>query len=233
MRELKELTSALPVRALNGSSLLSGVLCAVLSCAPADGVRDQADDARPAELSAEWLIGPSPAADLIRADYDESDLRRRFGDEHVRPDTIWIGEGMFELGTVLYPDDPLRRLAVQWTDTAARARPEFVRLEDEGSTWRLHPGVGLGTSLRQIEELNGGDFDMYGFGWDYGGTVAGWRGGRLGELWGDRVIVRLRPRAADRADLERQVLGDRIYQSSHPAMRELEPEVYALLVRPR
>lgn len=214
-------------------ALCAGALCLGLSCAPADGVPDRPADTAPPAPAVEWLLGPHPAADLIRADDDEGELRRRLGNEQVRADTVWVGEGMFELGTVLYPDDPLRRLSVQWADTAARARPEYVRLEDEGSIWRLHPDVGLGTSLHQLEELNDGPFDMYGFGWDYGGTVADWRGGRLGELWGDRVILRLRPRMRERANLEQQVLGERVYQSSHPAMRELEPEVYAVLVRPR
>lgn len=220
-------------RAVTVPALRAAALCLAISCGPADAVRDGPPETDPPEPSVAWLLGPEPAVDLIRAGDDEAELRRRFGNENVRTDTVWVGEGMFELGTMLYPADPHRRLAVQWADTVARARPEYVRLEDEHSIWRLHPGVGLGTSLRQLEELNAGPFDMYGFGWDYGGTVADWRGGRLGELWGDRVIVRLRPRRSDRADLEQQVLGERIYTSSSEVMRALEPEIYAVLVRPR
>jgi hypothetical protein len=123
-------------------------------------------------------------------------------------------------------------LDISWSDTVARARPEFIRVS-RGSTWRVVPGVGIGTSLEELEELNDGTFETTGFGWDYGGTVIGWSGGRLDSLWSDRVIVRLAPADDAPAELEAQVLGDRNYPSEHPAMQALNPTVYEILIRPR
>jgi hypothetical protein len=190
-------------------------------------------DSEPASGTAErWLFDTIPGGDLVHADDSESDLVRRLGARNVRADTVWLPEGAFAIGTVLYPGDSARRVDITWTDTIARARPEFIRVS-RGSAWRVAPGAGIGTSLEELEELNGGPFEMTGFGWDYAGTVIGWSGGRLDSLWSDRVIVRLAPADDAPAELEGQVLGDRDYPSEHPAMQSLNPTVYEILIRPR
>jgi hypothetical protein len=210
------------------AAIALGTLLSAVSCAPAPG-HAAADADAP-----EWLLAPEPTGDLVRATDTEATLRLRLGGEHVRRDTVWLPEAEFVLGTVLFPDDPGRRLEVQWADTAAGAGPEVVRLGGtDAAVWRLAPGVGLGTSLAELERLNGRPFVLSGFGWDYGGTVDSWQGGRLDSLWGERVILRLRLAEASRVDLEQQVLGDVLYPSSHAAMRALDPRVYEVLVRPR
>jgi hypothetical protein len=210
----------------------AAIMLLLLAGCPAPGHQGDAPEDQPRNGETSWLVGPDPRLDLVRASDSEEALRHRLGGDFVRADTVWVGEGMFEIGTVLFPDDPSRRVQVEWEDAADRARPRWVRLEGETSRWRIHPGAGLGTSLAEIEELNGGPFQLHGFGWDYGGTSAGWEGGRLEALWGNRVLLRLRPSRQDEAR-EREVSGDLTFPSSHPAMRALEPRVHAVLIRPR
>lgn len=182
------------------------------------------------QVEERWLLAPSRDGDPVRASDTREDLRRRLGEGILRDDSIAVGEGMFEPGTVLYPDQPERRAAVEWDDDGTAS---LVRIsEDAGSAWRLHPGVGIGTTLAELEQLNGGPFELYGFEWDYGGTTAGWRGGRLGELWGDHVLLRLHPTVSD-PELGRRVSGERIFRSDDAAMQGLRPAVYQILVRPR
>jgi hypothetical protein len=216
---------------------IAGIAWLVCACVGGEAGRDssgaRAGDVRPASGTAgRWLFDTIPAGDLVHADDSESDLVRRLGAGNVRADTVWLPEGMFAIGTALYPGDSARRVDITWSDTMARARPEFIRVS-RGSGWRIAPGAGIGTSLEELEALNGGPFEMTGFGWDYAGTVIGWSGGRLDSLWSDRVIVRLAPADDAPAELEGQVLGDRDYPSEHPAMQSLNPTVYEILIRPR
>lgn len=81
---------------------------------------------------------------------------------------------------------------------------------------------------------------MAGFGFDYGGTVTDCARGRLrmlgcvdreGVVQGRLMVLRLSPSVQARAQPEyRQVLGDRIFSSGHPAMQKLNPSVYQIIV---
>ena len=158
----------------------------------------------------------------------------------MRSDSVYVGEGQSELGTILFPGDSTRQLAIVWEDTVGRARPAYVYVTGRKVTWRLYPGVGIGTDLKTLESLNGGAFQLSGFGWDYSGTTVSFNDGRLDSLWrrdgvlGNATLLRLDPETAGAPDsLTARVLGDRTYSSHDPAMQLLNPRVYQILVRPR
>ncbi len=48
-------------------------------------------------------------------------------------------------------------------------------------------GIRLGNTVTDVEAANGTGFDLSGFGWDYGGYVRDWRGGKLAAA-GDCVL---------------------------------------------
>ena len=195
---------------------------------------------QPVQASEAWLLGPDPGADLLRADASEASLQAQFGTAAARSDSIYVGEGMSELGTILFPADSARRLEIVWEDTVARARPAFVYVTGRSATWRLYPGVGIGTDLQTLEKLNGRSFQLSGFGWDYSGTTSSFNAGRLDSLWrregqlGNAVLLRLDPDNAAAPDsVVARVLGERTFSSADPAMQLLNPRVYQILVRPR
>ena len=224
--------------------LLRLVLITLVSCnrAPSAGLRsDRVDQpGQPAHSSEQWLLGPEPGTDLLRAAASEASLRARFGAAAVRSDSIYVGEGMSELGTVLFPGDSARQLAIVWEDTVARARPAYVYVTGRKSTWRLYPGVGIGTDLHTLETLNGRGFQLSGFAWDYSGTTDSFNGGRLDSLWqrygvlGYAVLLRLDPDNANAPDsVTARVMGERTFSSADPSMQLLNPRVYQIVVRPR
>ncbi len=229
---------SLPLRLILGLAALA----ALISCdrrVPAVAAGGTAQLSGQAEDSVPWLVGPEPRADLLHADASEASLRARFGPAAVRPDSVYVGEGFSEYGTLLFPDDSARRLAIVWTDTALRSHPEYVYVSGTLSTWRLYPGVGIGTDLKTLESLNGGPFQLAGFGWDYSGTTGSFNGGRLDTLWrgaaglGSAVLLRLDPATGGLDSLTQQVEGDRMFSSGEPAMQRLNPRIYQILVRPR
>jgi hypothetical protein len=217
----------------------------VLACRGEES-RGSVETARPRDsgtsvttASSDWLLAPDSANDAVHASDSEATLRARYGADNVAPARVDIGEGETTPGIAIYPRDPRRRLAVEWGDTIARAHPTRVRIDGDSTTWKVAPGVSIGTRLSELERLNGRPFELFGFQFDYEGTVDNWQGGRLDSLWraapGRRhlVWVRLRPDSTADSALWSSVMGDRVFSSAHPAMRALDPRVYDLFIEAR
>jgi len=186
-----------------------------------------------------WLVASVPARDAVHASDSEASLRARYGDSNVVAGDVEIGEGETERGTILFPGDASRRLAILWTYTLRRTNPRRVAIDATPTRWIVFPGVTIGTSLAELERLNGRPFRLYGFHFDYAGTVDSWEGGRLDQHWPTRpgssrfVWLRLRPDSGANDDLVGKVTGDRVFSSADAAMRQLNPKVYDLFVVPR
>lgn len=151
---------------------------------------------------------------------------------------IAVGEGFTEPGTVLFPEDSDKTLFILWNGPSRRG-PKEIRIRGEKTIWKTNKGITLGTSLKKIEEINGKPFVLAGFGWDYEGTVIHCNGGELKELGTDldagiqsrTLILQLNPDYRLRQSPEYgSVLGDRYFQSDHPAMKKLNPKVYEIIV---
>jgi hypothetical protein len=148
----------------------------------------------------------------------------------VDPARIQIGEGETMAGTVLYPGDSLRRAEIVWQDSVNRRRPARLILRGSQSRWQVNSGISLGTSLQDLERLNGKAFTLAGFGWDYAGVVTDWRGGALDSLLaGVKLYLDPGPFQSESAPYS-QVLGDRDYSSALPAMQQLNPRVAQIFV---
>lgn len=180
-----------------------------------------------------WQLDPTGAAGDVTGRTSEEDLVGRYGRRAVVRGAIPVGEGETQPGTILFPGDSARELAILWRDSTRRDRPQALRVTAPGSRWTIAPGVRIGTRLSELETLNGGGFTLTGFGWDYAGTVMSWDGGRLEEPFGgtSRALVRLAPAPGVATDSAAQtVAGDRLFRSSDPVMRRLDPAVYEMVV---
>lgn len=160
----------------------------------------------------------------MTADITEADLRKRCGDD-VDSARIQIGEGETMPGAVLFGGDSLRRAEIIWKDTVNRRMPARLILRGSKSQWRTDEGISLGTTLHELERLNGRAFTLAGFGWDYGGVITDWAGGALGrKLPGTMLYLDPGPRQYESAEYS-QVLGDRDYSSAAAPMQRLDPRV--------
>ena len=166
------------------------------------------------------------------------ELADRYGERNVRTDSIYLGEGMYAVGSTVFPDAPSRRVEIVWKDTVNMRSPEVVRIRAPASEWRAPPGIAIGTSLKRLEALNRRPFRIAGFAFDGSGVVTSWSGGRLDTRRDAPCRLRARvdgpttdgPAGSGRSarTYYLQVIGDRIFSSGHPALQYLNPGVSEL-----
>lgn len=183
-----------------------------------------------------FQIIPGKQVGAITARTSEADLRKIYGSKNVLSGEVGLGEGDTVEGTIIYPDDPLKRLEIVWKDEKTKIAPDYAQFGGDKSLWTIAPGISLGTSLKTIERINGRGFVLMGFEWDYAGTVVSWRGGRLARRFGkdnELVTLRLSPQKYTGAltkDLD-AVSGDADFSSKNKSMQKINPRVYSVTVK--
>jgi hypothetical protein len=177
----------------------------------------------------EWQIVPGRAGPITR-ETSEAELRRRYGSNSVEATRIEIGEGETAAGAVLYPGDSLRRAEVVWQDSVNRRRPARLVIRGDRTKWQLPRGITLGTTLQELERLNGRPFVLAGFGWDYAGVITDWKGGTLDSALAGMKLY-LDPGAAQyESKPYSEVMGDRDYSSALSPMQQLNPHLATIFV---
>ncbi len=161
---------------------------------------------------------------------DEAALVQRFGRANVKATRIEGAEGETSQGTIVFPNDPKRRIEIVWHDERRRRRPASISVR--GPEWIVKPAgaaartISVKSSLDEVEEANERPFRLMGFGWDMGGYTAGWGGGKLGVLEGGcDLSVRFDPDPKARSASLDKVSGEHKFSSSSPAVKAVKPAV--------
>jgi hypothetical protein len=210
--------------------------------ATADGTAtDTADAGVPEMFSPDnFIIIPGQQVGNITANSTEAQLKQMLGDELVKADTLFGPEGDFTLATSLFANTP-DQVYILWQDTTRRARPESVIIQpadkQEGTAgketqWLIVNGPRIGSTLKEVQTMNGKPFTLYGFGWDYGGNVSNFNGGKLGPAKGQSSQLSLRFSADFKTDekLSGKIMGDSEFSSALPAMQQVNPKVGQITV---
>jgi hypothetical protein len=157
----------------------------------------------------------------IDASTTREKLEVLYGADNLADTEYPIGEGETVRGTIIFPATS-REATVLWMQ--GQAGQKIDRVVISGEEWLLPDGIRHGDELEAVEEINGGPFMIYGFGWDYGG-VGYFKGGALDR----KVQIWFRP--SDEEGPEYQaVLGDSLFNSTDPAMRAVDPRVAEVAV---
>lgn len=156
-------------------------------------------------------------------------LVKAFGKRNVAIERVGIGEGEMQTASVIFPRNKARRIEVLWIDEKRRRNPSEIRTGID-STWRTAQGIRRGLSLAEVEALNGRPFELWGFGFDYGGTTLDWKGGALATQPGGCTLT-LRFTMRDGADNAGVYIGEQSLMSDSEAMRKADPVVDAVMLR--
>ncbi|CAN5469233.1 hypothetical protein BH11CYA1_BH11CYA1_20110 [soil metagenome] len=175
----------------------------------------------------------SKVSPMLGATTSEKDLIAYFGATNVKRQTVHVVEGETSDGTIIFPNDSKRRVTFIWKNVKKRDQPDVIRIEDQPSMWRLPNEITTGTTLVELEKMNGKVFKMSGFDWDYGGNILSWNNGKLesalksksGKVSATASLAP--PKNTNSSD---ELSGDKEILSSNPAMHKLNPVVAVLSI---
>jgi hypothetical protein len=141
-------------------------------------------------------------------------------------------EGETSNGTVIYLTTETTSY-IYLEERQKRDLPEVIRIEDQPSLWRLPNEITTGTSLIELEKLNGKVFKMSGFDWDYGGNILSWNNGKLESLLKSKsgkvsaTACLAPPKDKNSTD---ELSGDKEILSSNASMHKLNPVVVTISI---
>jgi hypothetical protein len=139
-------------------------------------------------------------------------------------------EGTKLNASILYPNDPRRRLEVVWSNDAARSDVSVIAINGK-SQWVAPKGLKLGLALAALEKANGKPFKLSGFGADGSASVLGWEGGALSALPGGcKVGMRLLADSKSPEEARSAVAGNKEFLSSDASVRALKPTVGEIFI---
>ncbi|WP_337044504.1 hypothetical protein [Emticicia sp. 17c] len=224
--------------------LLLACLCSALLPACSSKTNEQKTDSsaiaeKTVTPANDWLCIAGERAGVVLATSSEKELIEQLGSANVSPhDTIYGPEGMFTIGTILYKGTP-NEAHIWWKDTLNFAKPEGVEIgwveagNENKIEWHTNTGIKVGTTLVELEKINEKPFQFSGFGWDYGGAVVDWNGGKLMDKDGSSYLaVTLAYNYEDERlnSVADKVLGDKTFSSKDPNAQKLNPFVSKIMV---
>lgn len=175
----------------------------------------------------DFTFVPNERFGKITASTKPEDIPALYGDEALPTNDIHLGEGMMTSGYLLYAGTK-NRAEIIVPDEENGMENLVVRISMKGGDW--HPeGMNLhvGTALAELNELNGKTFDLYGYEWDYGGTVADWKDGKLTGIGVVTAYDNLKF-VGDNAD--QRLLGDHVLSSDDPALEKIGVTVSEIVI---
>ena len=171
-------------------------------------------------------ILPGERVGAVTKTTSRADLARMFGETALQDTQIPVGEGYAEAGTIVNGGTD-QAFSVIWLDSA-RTQPAIVK--DFGPAWKTPEGIHVGMAWEEVRAILG-SFKIYGFGWDYGGTVV-LEESNLSQYYG-LMILRLDTTAAaaqQHPDAYQAVSGDGLFSSDDPNFQTLNPTVEQMII---
>lgn len=171
----------------------------------------------PAEV--DLTIVPGQRVGPIKEGASLDDLRKAFGAANVEDGELPGPEGSTMPGAWIFKGTD-KELQILWDPETGEKRVSSVTVI--GKAWTFSNGLKLGMGLEDVEKINGGPFQIYGFDWDY----AGWsvfEGGRLEGMVG----IRFEPSVTS---YDPSLSGDQLLESTNEKLRAAKPVVSELIV---
>jgi hypothetical protein len=208
------------------------------SAAPAQPAAPRRQAAPPAadDDAAPKPAAPKPAANAVACsgvfakDSTHLKLAIKYDSRNIVFGEVDGPDGSKIKASILFPNDPRRRIEVLWNNEGARSDTQIIAINGK-SQWTAPKGLKLGMPLAAIEKLNGKPFKVSALGADGSAMVLGWEGGALSTLPGGcKVGLKLAADSKAPADARSAVTGDKEFLSNDASLRAVKPSISEILI---
>jgi len=107
-----------------------------------------------------------------------ADLEKAFGKDKLLTDTVLAGTPMMDderssedriYTTITAPEG---KIYITWAEGKEAKKIEKISITiGDKPKYKFADGIGIGSTLAELKKANQQDFEFYGFGWEYGGTI--------------------------------------------------------------
>lgn len=195
-----------------------------------EAIQSAAKDKPAQDVSLNNLKDAPPAPVLactgpFAKDTSHARLITEFGEPNVVFKEVEGAEGSKEKATVIFDDNPTKRVVFYWDDMKARTKPKKIVITAP-STWLGPNGIRNGLPVKDLETINGGTFSIKGFGGIGSGGVSGLKGKLADVSGGCKLAIHFEPGIANPLPPKfAAITGNLIVSSSNSLMRRARPQV--------
>jgi len=168
------------------------------------------------DISIDRNIIPNERVGLITSSTTKSALNKLYDKGNIR-ETI--------KGTEVIFDNTADNITIEWND--GNLTPKIIRIKNLNSNWKTKEGVGIGSTIKEVEKANGKPFTIYGYEIDayLAGTVKNWNSGNLQGLNLQFKITKEIP-----VEVYMEMIGDRGILSNNPLLEKAGLQVENITV---
>ena len=132
----------------------------------------------PAVVKDNFLVTDSSWG-IITENYSKGELVTAFGAENVKDETICGPECIDSIRiTKVFPETP-KEIIIHWKDNLYHKSIRLIESDHSASPYYTSYRIKRKTSLKELIAINGKKINFMGFGWDYGGYIQSYNGGKL------------------------------------------------------
>ncbi|CAN5377655.1 hypothetical protein BH10PSE10_BH10PSE10_12500 [soil metagenome] len=216
------------IRSLSAIALISALALSGANAAKKPATKPQEPLAQdtPLDTLKDAPKAPSLACDgPFGKDTTHAKLVAEFGAKNVAFKDVEVASNALTKASVIFDDDPTRRVVIYWKDNKARTKPAAISVEAP-STWTGPGSVRNGLTLRDMVKLNGEEFKIMGFGGIGGGEISGLKGPFADVPGGCTLKIKLEPGIANPLPPRfASVTGDQYVASKNLVLRRVRPQV--------
>lgn len=167
------------------------------------------------DISIERNIIPNESVGLITSSTTKSALNKLYDKGNLREIVIFSYEGIDIKGTEVSFDNTADNLTIEWN--VDNLTPKIIRIKNLNSNWKTKEGVGMRSTIKEVEKANGKPFTIYGYEIDgyLAGTVKNWNSGNLQGLNLQFNITKELP-----GEEYMKMIGDRGIMSNNPVLEK-------------
>ena len=177
------------------------------------------------DISIDRNIIPNERVGLITSSTTKSALNKLYDKGNIREYVVFSYEDFDIKGTEVIFDNTADNITIEWND--GNLTPKIIRIKNPNSNWKTKEGVGIGSTIKEVEKANGKPFTIYGYEIDayLAGTVKNWNSGNLQGLNLQFKITKEIP-----VEVYMEMIGDRGILSNNPLLEKAGLQVENITV---
>lgn len=150
----------------------------------------------------------------LRSIYTPTDLLKIYDKRNIQGRDSYDYEGTLQGKEYVLYSNTKNEVVVRFENNESNQ----ICMRSKNSEWRLPYNLYVGMTLKEVIAVNGKDFKLYGFEWDYSGGLASWENGNLQDK---EVSIVLSAPDNVNSSLYQKFIGEKQYDTNSQELRSL------------